>query len=114
MNGIHAARVAIGMQVRVPCEIWLILSCITLLGMAAVGYQAGIAGSRRSVAKLILTVAFALVFALITALDRPNSGILKVTQQPLIDLREAMVAAASSAPAEAAVPVVQGMRGRSK
>jgi hypothetical protein len=32
------------------------------------------------------------VFALIAALDRPDSGILGVTQQPLIDLYDSMVA----------------------
>jgi len=96
--GIHESRVAIGMQVRIPREIWLVLSCITVLGMASVGYQTGIAGSKRSAAKFILAVAFALVFVLITALDRPESGIVKVTQQPLIDLREAMTVAAGKAP----------------
>jgi hypothetical protein len=35
-------------------------------------------------------LSFALVFALIAALDRPDSGILSVTQQPLIDLSGSM------------------------
>jgi hypothetical protein len=42
-----------------------------------------------------LAFAFALVFGLIGGLDRPDSGILKVTQQPLTDLREAMAATAT-------------------
>ena len=45
-------------------------------------------------ARPILAVSFALVFALIASLDRPDSGVLQVTQQPLIDLRESMAAAA--------------------
>ena len=69
------------------------LYCITILGMLSVGYQTGIAGSKRSLAWPILAVSFALVFALIASLDRPDSGIMKVPQQPLIDLRDAMEAA---------------------
>ncbi len=93
VNGIHASRVAVGIQARIPAEIWLALYCITILGMMSVGYQTGIAGSKRSMARPILALSFALVFALIASLDRPDSGIMKVTQQPLIDLRDSMVAA---------------------
>jgi hypothetical protein len=94
VNALHAMRVAVALQARVPSEIWIVLYCITILGMVSVGYQTGIAGSRRSAAWPLLAVAFALVFALIGGLDRPDSGILKVTQQPLIDLRDTMTAAA--------------------
>jgi hypothetical protein len=97
VNGIHTSRVAVGIQARVPGEIWLVLYCITILGMMGVGYQTGIAGSKRSLARPILALSFALVFALIASLDRPDSGIIKVTQQPLIDLRDAMAAAAGRA-----------------
>ena len=100
VNGIHASRVAVGIQARVPSEIWLVLYCVTILGMMGVGYQTGIAGSKRSMARPILALSFALVFALIASLDRPDSGVLKVTQQPLIDLRDAMAAAAGRASRE--------------
>lgn len=96
VNGIHAMRIAVGMQTRVPSEIWLVLYLITILGMVSVGYQTGIAGSRRSLAWPILALSFALAFALIATLDRPDSGVLRVTQQPLIDLRDAMAAAVST------------------
>jgi hypothetical protein len=96
VNGIHASRVAVGIQARVPNEIWLVLYFITILGMMGVGYQTGIAGSKRSLARPILALSFALVFALIASLDRPDSGVLEVSQQPLIDLGESMAAAAGS------------------
>jgi len=97
VNGIHAMRVAVGLQARIPSEIWLTLYCITILGMVGVGYQTGIAGSKRSIAWPILTVTFALVITLIASLDRPDSGVMKVTQQPLIDLRDSMGAPVRSA-----------------
>ena len=89
-------RVAVGIQARVPNEIWLVLYFITILGMMGVGYHTGIAGSKRSLARPILALSFALVFALIASLDRPDSGVLEVSQQPLIDLRESMAAGAGS------------------
>ena len=97
VNGIHAARVAVGIQARVPREIWAVLYCITLLGMVAGGYQTGVAGPKPSIARPLIgfsfALSFALVFALIAALDRPDSGLLSVTQQPLIDLYDTMTAA---------------------
>jgi hypothetical protein len=69
--------------------------------MVSVGYQMGIAGSRRSMTWPILALSFSLVFALIASLDRPDSGIMKVMQQPLIDLRDAVAQSAGSASHEA-------------
>jgi hypothetical protein len=90
MTTVHFTRVAIAIQARVPVEIWLMLYSITILGMACVGYQTGIAGSKRSMAGPIVALSFAMVFALIASLDRPDSGILRVTQQPMLDLRSEM------------------------
>ena len=75
-------------------------SCSTasrFLAWSAGGYQTGVAGSKRSIARPIIAfsfaLSFALVFALIAALDRPESGVIRVTQQPLIDLYDSMTAA---------------------
>lgn len=87
--GIHALRVAT-IQARVPGEIWLVLYGITILGMTGIGYQTGIAGSKRSMARSILALSFAMVFTLIALLDHPASDFFKVTQQPLVDLLNSM------------------------
>jgi hypothetical protein len=60
--------------------------------MTGVGYQTGIAGSKRTWATLILAFSFALVIVLIADLDRPQSGLVQVTQQPLEDLQVWMAA----------------------
>ena len=86
---IHASRVAVGIQARIPEGIWLTLMAITILGMIGVGYQAGIAGSKRTLAMPLLAIAFASVIATIAALDRPIGGF-TVSQQPLIDLFSSM------------------------
>ncbi|HVJ45470.1 MAG TPA: hypothetical protein VM511_03725 [Luteolibacter sp.] len=93
LNGlidIHALRVAVALQARIPTGIWFALSSVTVLGMASVGYQTGIAGSKRSLTKPVLAVSFSLVIALIAALDRPNGTYVKVSQQPFIDLLDSM------------------------
>ena len=86
---LHASRVAVGIQARIPRGIWLTLMAITILGMIGVGYQAGIAGSKRTLAMPLLAIAFASVIATIAALDRPIGGF-TVSQQPLIDLLSSM------------------------
>jgi hypothetical protein len=87
---LHAMRVAIGLQARIPIGIWLVLYILVFFGMISVGYQTAIAGSRRSWATLILAVSFAMVLALIILLDRPHGGFITVSQQPLVDLRASM------------------------
>ncbi len=79
-----------GIQARVPGGIWLVLCGITMLGMMGVGYQTGIAGSKRSMARPILAFSFAMMIALIALLDNPESSFIKVSQQPLIDLRDSI------------------------
>jgi len=90
MAEVHASRVAIALQQRIPAGIWVVLWCLTSFGMAALGYQTGIAGSKRSLAQPLLAISFSMVVALIASLDRPVNSFVKVSQQPLIDLYESM------------------------
>jgi hypothetical protein len=86
LASVQSNRLAIGVRARVPPAIWIVLYSLTILGMVSMGYHAGIAGSRRSKAAWMVAVAFAMVITLIAMLDRP--GYVRVTQQPLIDLRQ--------------------------
>ena len=92
-----ALRKAVGAQARVPASIWFVLSALMVLGMMAVGYQTGVSGSRRSNARVILALSFSLVIALIVELDRPDSGFIRVSQQPQIDLLNDMGGPTSAA-----------------
>jgi hypothetical protein len=94
VTNVHWLRVAVGVQARIPTPIRLVLLTLVALGMIAVGYQTGITGSRRTWAMLILALSFSLVIALIAELDRPQSGLITVTQRPLEDLRVWMAAGA--------------------
>lgn len=92
VTNVHWLRVAIGAQARVPAAIWWMLFTLVVLGMLGVGYQTGIAGSRRTWAMLILALSFSLVMVLIVEMDRPFSNLIPVTQQPLVDLKDWMAA----------------------
>jgi hypothetical protein len=93
MATVNAMRVAVGIQARIPMGVWGALFFLISLGMMVVGYQTAIAASKRSMIQPVLVASFALVITLIAALDRPDSGVLTVTQQPLTDLRNTMSAA---------------------
>ena len=65
---VHASRLVIGVRMRMPVGIWIVLYSLTILGMVSMGYHAGIAASKRSNATWVLAVSFAMVITLIAAL----------------------------------------------
>jgi ABC-type molybdate transport system ATPase subunit len=54
------------------------------------GYHAGLAGTGRSLAVVAVAVAFSVVIELIADLDRPQQGVLRVSQQALLDVQRSM------------------------
>jgi Protein of unknown function (DUF4239) len=87
---LHAKRVTAGLRNRIPGAIWVVLLTIAALSLAAMGYHAGLVGTTRSLAVIVVAVTFSAVIALIADLDRPQEGTLTVSQQALIDLRQSM------------------------
>jgi len=71
---------------RIPDTIWLMLCVVTIFSMTAMGYEMGMAGARSWAVTIFLVVVFSTVIMLIADLDRPQSGLVQVSQQPLIDL----------------------------
>jgi hypothetical protein len=87
---LHATRARVAIRSRIPGAIWGTLYLVTLLTMAAIGYHGGLAGTSRSPAVLLLAVNLSIILMLIADLDRPQEGVLKVSQQAMIDLRRTM------------------------
>jgi hypothetical protein len=87
---LHAMRVSIGLQSRIPTAIWAVLLTLLVLGMMGVGYHMAIADSRRSHVTPILAISFSMVVALIAALDHPGNFPVPVSQQPLVNLQSEM------------------------
>ena len=87
---LHTKRVNAALRNRIPGAIWMSLLTMALLSLAAMGYHAGLVGTIRSIAILVVALTFSAVIALIADLDRPSEGALIVSQQALIDVRQSM------------------------
>ena len=90
MIDLHAERLQAGLRSRIPGAIWLGLFAVAALSLAAMGYHAGLSGTRRSLAIVAVAVTFSVVIELIADLDRPREGILRVSQQALLDVQRSM------------------------
>jgi len=85
MIDLDETRVTAGRN-RIPDTIWMVLYIVTILSMAAMGYQFGLTGQRSWPVIILLVLVFTAVILLIADLDRPQAGLLKVSQQAMIDL----------------------------
>ena len=85
---VHGERVLSGIRSQIPFGVWLILNGIMAVSVAAAGYQAGMAGTQRSIAAVAYSLAFAAVIVLIAAADIPGPQQLQTSHQALIELRD--------------------------
>ena len=84
---VHEERVIAAIHNRIPMAMWAVLSFVAITAMAAVGYELGLLRTRRPFVKGTLSLAFSIVLTLSLDLDRPMSGMFRVSQQALIDLQ---------------------------
>ena len=90
MFDIHARRKTITLWTRIPPMIFVTLAFLSVLIMASLGYVLGLSGRRHIVPTFLLVLTYATVFLLVIDLDRPEQGLFRVSQQPMIDLRQSM------------------------
>jgi len=90
MIDLHAKRVQAGLRSRIPGAIWIGLFTVAALSLTAMGYQAGLVGTGRSLAVFAVAFTFSVVIELIADLDRPQQGVLRVSQQALVDVQQSM------------------------
>jgi hypothetical protein len=88
---VHAKRL-VAVQSRIPSTIWITLFALTVSGMVSTGYQAGLSATRRSPEVFLLVLAFACVLYLVVDFDRAHEGLLRVSQQSMLDLQQSMKA----------------------
>jgi hypothetical protein len=86
----HEKRITAALGSRIPASIWLALFAISVLTMVTMGAQTGLLGKRALVAVIPLSLAFAALIVLVVDLDRPQRGLIKVSQQAMVDLRNGM------------------------
>ena len=84
---LHLKRVTVGIRNRVPPTIWATLYLLMAVGMVMMGTQIGLSGTRHFAMELSLAIAFSVVLFLIADLDRPQEGIINVSQQAMEELQ---------------------------
>ena len=77
---------------RVPNTVILVLYGISIVVVGFSGYSSGAAERRWRSPVYIMSVLIAAVILLIQDLDRPDAGIISVSQQPMIDTANALAA----------------------
>jgi hypothetical protein len=87
---LNAERTMVRERSRIPGEFWLMLYLVAMLSLAAMGYHGGVAGSTRSPVMVAVTIAFSVVILLIVDLDRPGEGWVNVSQDAMLELRDAL------------------------
>jgi len=84
---LHVERVTMGIHNRVQPTIWATLYLLLIAAMIMLGAQIGQSESRHFDLEVALAITFATVLFLITDLDRPQEGLLRVSQEALVDLQ---------------------------
>ena len=88
----HDKRVNIALWKRIPSLIFVLLGVLSILAMMLLGYLIGLSGLHHLIATSLLVFTYSTVFLMIIDLDRPEQGLFKVSQQPIADLEEKMLA----------------------
>jgi ABC-type multidrug transport system fused ATPase/permease subunit len=81
-------RVTISLEYRIPESVLYTLCIITFLSMFTLGYQIGLSGKASLKLSILLGVIFAIIIFLILALDRPELGLTRLNQQPMLKLQQ--------------------------
>ena len=84
---LHRQRVH-AFEDRVPDGVVLLLFGGAILALAAVGYAGGIANHRMTVGKWLLVILIGGTIFVVLDLDRPRRGIFRISQEPIVHLKE--------------------------
>ena len=66
---------------------WVTLYVLMVIGMSMVGLQIGHGGGRHFGLELALAASFSVVLLMIADLDRPQQGLVRVSQQAMSELQ---------------------------
>ncbi len=87
---LHNERVVKGLQARMPPPIVWAMYAISLIAMFLAGMQSGYAPHRSIAALVLMVLVFSAVLYLVLDMDRSQEGLIRISQQPLIDLQSVM------------------------
>jgi hypothetical protein len=83
---------------RVPEPVFFMLFAVSLLALGQVAYSAGLTGRRRQVANVLFAFVIALVLVLIIDIDRPRRGLIQVSQDSMLRLKDSLKPIQDQAP----------------
>ena len=86
----HTKRAMAALFTRIPASIRLALLTISTFCMLNMEVQIGFTGKRRLIAVIPMLLAFAVLVTLVVDLDRPQSGLIRVSLQAMTDLQKSM------------------------
>jgi hypothetical protein len=78
------------MRASVPAGVILLLLTVAAAGCFVAGYNAGTQGARTKLGSVFLPLLYTVVMLLIHDLAHPRQGLIRISQQPLIDLQQTM------------------------
>ena len=84
---VHRRRVH-AFEDRVPDGVLFLLFGGTILSLATVGFAGGIANHRMMVGKWLLVILIGATIFVVVELDRPRRGIFRISQEPIIHLKQ--------------------------
>jgi hypothetical protein len=87
MNNIHERRIT-ALRYHIPGAVLGMLIGVAMMAMGFTGYHAGVTGSRRHVATLIMSCTVAMVIMLVVDLDSPARGLIQVPVEALVDVAQ--------------------------
>lgn len=87
LTTVSETRVVGALYSRVPETVLLFLLFGSVLSLGMVGFSAGLRERRSVLTAVVLVVAMGAVLMLVVDLDRPQDGLINVSQQALLDVR---------------------------
>ena len=84
---LHAKRLT-AQENHVPEITLMLLYFVAFMATGLIGYGCGLSGVRNFFVTIISSILIAAVIMVILDLDRPHKGLIRVSQQRMIDLRE--------------------------
>lgn len=78
------------LHTHVPGAVWLLVLAVSACACAATGYGTGAGGVRSSFTNILLPLLIAVVITIIADLDRSRGGMIGISQQPMLDLKQSL------------------------
>jgi cellobiose-specific phosphotransferase system component IIC len=89
INNLHEGRLT-ALRNQVPVVVVLMLVGSAMVAMGFTGYNAGVMGTRRQIADLVMSIMIATLIVLVMDLDRPYLGLIRVSEQALVDVAKSL------------------------